>query len=186
MSAAAQQTYFEEQQRFPLWIKAIPLLTVVLFGLGVVALAITGAWAAALILGVTVAVLLLPLAILHFAIRLVTTLDANGLHLRIHPVQWSLLPRHMTHKDVSLADLRRWEVRTYNSLTGREYWGWHLWGLSAASDGRYLYVMRPRSPMSGRGVAVELRSGGSLIVGSLNPDDLARAINRATSNEGPR
>ena len=87
---------------------------------------------------------------------------------------------------MSLADLQRWEVRTYNSLTGREYWGWHLWGLSAGSGGHYLYVMRPSSPISGRGLAVELASGGSLFVRSSNPDELARAIDRATSNEGLR
>jgi hypothetical protein len=128
---------------------------VLLCGLGAVALAIAGVWAAALIVGMIVIVLLLPLAVLHFTIRLVTRVDTTGLHLRVLPVRWSMLPRRMAHKDVPLAHLRRWEVRTYNSLTGREYWGWHLWGLAAGTGGRYLYLMHPNSPITGRGVAIE-------------------------------
>jgi hypothetical protein len=181
VNAPTQQTYFDEQQRFPLWIKAIPLLTALLCGLGAVALAIAGVWAAALIVGMIVIVLLLPLAVLHFAIRLVTRVDTTGLHLRVLPVRWSMLPRRMAHKDVPLAHLRRWEVRTYNSLTGREYWGWHLWGLAAGTGGRYLYLMHPNSPITGRGVAIEVGNGESLFVGSSNPDELARALHQATA-----
>ena len=184
MNAPTQQTYFEEQQHFPLWIKAIPLFTLLLCGLGALALAIAGAGAAALITGAIVVVLLLPLAVLHFAIRLSTRVDTNGLHLRVLPARWSMLPRRMTHKDVPLTDLLRWEARTYNSLTGREYWGWHLWGLAAGSGGHYLYVMRPRSPTTGHGVAIGLENGENLFVGTSNPGELARALHQATNKAG--
>jgi hypothetical protein len=184
MNAPTQQTYFEEQQRFPLWIKAIPLFTVLLCGLCTLALAIAGALAAALITAATLIVVFLPLAVLHFAIRLATRVDTNGLHLRVLPARWSMLPRRMTHKDVPLADLRRWQPRTYNSITGREYWGWHLWGLAAGRRGHYLYVMRPSCPTTGHGVAIELENGDNLFVGTSNPDELARALHQATNKAG--
>jgi hypothetical protein len=95
-----------------------------------------------------------------------------------------MLPRRMTHKDVPLADLRRWQPRTYNSITGREYWGWHLWGLAAGRRGHYLYVMRPSSPTTGHGVAIELENGDNLFVGTSNPDELARALHQATNKAG--
>jgi hypothetical protein len=126
----------------------------------------------------------LPLAVLHFAIRLATRVDTNGLHLRVLPARWSMLPRRMTHKDVPPADLRRWQPRTYNSITGREYWGWHLWGLAAGRRGHYLYVMRPSSPTTGHGVAIELENGDNLFVGTANPDELARALHQATNKAG--
>jgi hypothetical protein len=180
VNASIQQTHFEEQQHFPLWIKIIPLLTVLLCGLGVIALALARMPAAALVVATIGIVLFLPFAVLHFAIKLTTRVDTNGLHLRVLPQRWSMLPRRMTHKDVPLADLRRWEVRTYHSLAGREYWGWHLWGLAAGSGGHYLYVMRPSSPVTGHGVAIELGTGEKLFVGTGNPDELARSLHQAT------
>ncbi len=123
-------------------------------------------------------------ALLTFKTRLVTNLDSSNLRLRIYPLKWSVLPRRMTHKDVALSDICRWEVRTYNSLLSREYWGWHFWGLAVGKGGRYLYVMRPNSPVSGRGVLLWLSSGERVLVGSERPEELENAI--ATAKNASR
>jgi hypothetical protein len=171
--------YFAEEQRFPAWIRVLVVLPVVILGVAVVALA-PAAPPVALALCIPL-VLLLVLAVLHFVIRLVTTLDTEGLHLRVAPVGWSLLPRHMAQKDVAIGDIRGWEIRTYDSLRDREFWGWHLWGLSAAKGGRYLYVMRPSGPTRGRGVQLDLGSGERLLIGSQRLDELAAALDLVTS-----
>jgi hypothetical protein len=75
----------------------------------------------------------------------------------------------------------RWEVRTYNSLLSREYWGWTFWGLSVAKGGRYLYAMRPSGLFSGRGVQLRLSSGERVLVGSERPEELEDAIATAKS-----
>ena len=86
-------------------------------------------------------------------------------------------PRDPHAKDAALWDLPA-------TLTGREYWGWHLWGLAAGSGGHYLYVMRPRSPTTGHGVAIGLENGENLFVGTSNPGELARALHQATNKAG--
>jgi hypothetical protein len=116
--------------------------------------------------------------------KLVTRLDAGGLQLRIHPARWSLLPRRMTQKDIPFAQVRRATVRTYDSLASREFWGWHFWGLSAARGGRYLYIMQPSGPTRGRGVQLELESGEVLLIGSKDPQGLARLIAGVTGASG--
>ena len=120
-------------------------------------------------------------AALTFMMRLVIKLDSSHLHLRIHPHKWSLLPRRMTHKDIALSDILRWEVRTYNALLSTDYWGWHFWGLGVARRGRYLYVMRPSSLIRGRGVQLQLASGERVLVGTEHAEELANAITMARS-----
>jgi hypothetical protein len=175
MSGPTGDSYFTEEQHFPLWIKAFPLLTAAAVAVLVVVLGIGKLWTATLIAGVLL-VLALLFALLHFAMRLETSLDARGLQLRIHPARWSLLPSRMTRKDVPWSEMRRSTVRTYDSLTSREFWGWHFWGLSAAKGGRYLYIMQPSGPSRGRGVQVELDSGEVLLIGSKDPQKLGDLI----------
>ncbi|MBB3036261.1 hypothetical protein [Hoyosella altamirensis] len=182
--SATSLRHFHEVQRFPLWIISIPLLTVAGLGALIVAFVAGGEFAGALFCGVLLAAVFLPLAVLHLRMRLVTSVDSTGLHLRIHPVRFSLLPRRMTFKDVSLDEISRWEVSVYNSLKSREFWGWHVWGLSAAKGGRYLYVMRP-GLVRAQGVRVELTRGETLFIGSANPTKLAAAIARAIKKRGP-
>ncbi len=184
MEEHLERLYFEEEQRFPLWIRAIVLLPVVALGYPAILMWFSGG--ANLGLGVRVLLTMLALAALvgaalHFMMKLVTKLDSSHLHLRIHPHKWSLLPRRMTHKDIALSDISRWEVRTYNSLLSTEYWGWHFWGLGVAKGGRYLYVMRPSSPITGRGVQLQLASGERVLVGSERPEELENAITTAKS-----
>lgn len=181
MEEHLERLYFEEEQRFPLWIRVIVLLPVVALGypailmwfggganLGLVRVLFT-----VLVLGALVG------AALTFMMKLVTKLDSSHLHLRIHPQKWSLLPRRMTHKDIALSDIWRWEVCTYNALGSTEYWGWHFWGLGVAKGGRYLYMMRPRGPIRGRGVQLQLASGERVLVGTERAEELANAITMA-------
>lgn len=175
--------YFEEEQRFPLWIRAIVLLPVVALGFPAI-LTCFGGGANLGLVRVLFTVLVLGAlvgAALTFMMKLVTKLDSSHLHLRIHPQKWSLLPRRMTHKDIALSDISRWEERTYNSLLSTEYWGWHFWGLGVAKGGRYLYMMRPSSPISGRGVQLQLASGERVLVGTERAEELANAITIARS-----
>jgi hypothetical protein len=175
--------FFEEEQRFPLWIRAIVLLPVVALGYPAILLWFGGGenlgfvrvLFTVLVLGALIG------AALTFMMKLVTKLDSSHLHLRIRPHKWSLLPRRMTHKDIALSDISRWEVRTYNSLLSTEYWGWHFWGLSVAKGGRYLYMMRPSSLIRGRGVQLELASGERVFVGTEHAEELANAITMARS-----
>lgn len=176
MSASTLEL-FHEVQRFSLWIKMIPVLTVVLLSALVAAFASLGEIAGALFCGFLLTLVFLPLAVLHFRMRLETVVDTAGLRLRIHPINFSLLPRRMTDKHVRLDEIARWEASEYNALTGREFWGWHVWGLSAAKGGRYLYAMR--GIVRARGVRVELTSGEVLFIGSTKPAELADAITRA-------
>ena len=185
MNEHLQPLLFEEEQSFPLWIRAIVLFVV--FALGGPATLMWFSIEADLdlvlvrMLFATLALVALAGAALTFRMKLVTKLDSSSLHLRIHPLKWSLLPSRMTHKDIALSDICRWEVRTYNSLLSREYWGWSFWGLSIAKGGRYLYMMRPSSPISGRGVQLWLSSGERVLVGSERPEELENVITTAKS-----
>jgi hypothetical protein len=183
MEEHPERVYFEEEQRFPLWIRAIVLLPVVVFVYPTILMWFSGGANLGLVqVFFTVPALVALIgAALTFMTKLVTKLDSSHLHLRIHPRKWSLLPRRMTHKDIALSDISRWEVRTYNALRSTEYWGWHFWGLSAAKGGRYLYGMRPSSLFRGRGVQLQLASGERVFVGTVRAEELANAISMARS-----
>ena len=183
MEEHLERPYFEEEQRFPLWIKAIVLLPVVVLGYPAVLMWFGGGANPALVrvLVTVLALAALAGAALHFIMKLVIMLKSSHLRLRIHPQKWCLLPRRMAHKDIALGDISRWEVRTYKSLRSREYWGWHFWGLSVGKGGRYLYVMRPSGAFSGRGVQLWLSNGERVLVGTQRPEELANAIAVARS-----
>jgi hypothetical protein len=178
-----QTLFFDEVQRFPLWIRAIVLLVVVALGCPAILMWSFMEADLGLVRMLFAALTLVALvgAALTFRTELVTKLDSSNLHLRIYPLKWSLLPRRMTQTDIALSDICRWEVRSYNSLLSSEYWGWHYWGLGVAKGGRYLYMMRPSSPISGRGVQLRLSSGERVLVGSERPEELENAITTAKS-----
>jgi hypothetical protein len=183
MEQHLQPLFFEEEQRFPLWIRVIVLLPVVALGFPTILLwSLVGENLGLVrILFAALTLLALLSAALTFTTKLVIKLDSSNLHLRIYPLKWSVLPRRMKHKDVALRDICRWEVRTYNSLLSREHWGWHFWGLGVAKGGRFLYIVRPSSPISGRGVQLRLSSGERVLVGSERPEELENAITTAKS-----
>ncbi len=162
MEESVDQLYFEEEQRFPLWIEGSRFVL------------------SALILS-ALALFFLLLAVPNFIIKLVIKLDSSHLYLRIYPlnVPVPFLPPRI--KDVSLSDIAYWEVRTYRPLFDREYWGTHFWSLGSAFGGwRYLYMMKV-NPISGRGVQLRLRSGERLLIGYKHPEELASAITLAKS-----
>jgi hypothetical protein len=140
MEERPQALFFEEVQRFPLWIRAIVLLAVVACGYPTILMWFGGGANLGLVrvLFTVPALVALVGAALTFRTKLVTKLDSSNLRLRTYPLKWNVLPRRMTQKDVALGDICRWEVRTYNSLLSRDYWGWHFWGLGVGKDGRYL------------------------------------------------
>jgi hypothetical protein len=183
MDERPQALFFEEEQRFPLWIRAIVLLAAVAYGCATFLMWFGGGANSGLVrvLFTVPALVALVGAALTFRTKLVTKLNSSNLCLRIYHLKWNVLPRRMTQKDIALGDIRRWEVRTYNSLLSRDYWGWHFWGLSVAKGGRYLYGMRPSSPFSGRGVQLRLPSGEGVLVGSDRPEELQEAITAAKS-----
>ncbi len=183
MKRPQQPLFFEEEQRFPLWIRAIMLLVVIALGYPAVLMwSFEGAGVGfARILFAALTLVALGGAVLTFRTKLVTEIDSSNLHLRVYPREWSPLPRRMTYKVVSLGDISRWEVRTYNPFLSREYWGWHFWGLGVAKGGRYLYMMRPTSPIRGRGVQLRLSSGERVLVGSERPEELENAVRAAKS-----
>jgi hypothetical protein len=175
-----EQPYFEEEQHFPPWIKAIALLPVAILGCPAILMWLEGPMFVPIALIFSaLALLLLVLAIPNFVITLLTWLDSSHLHLRIYPLKLPVpfLPPRI--RDVSLDDISHWEVRTYKPLLDREYWGPHFWSLgSAFGGGRYLYMMQVNL-ISGRGVQLQLRSDERLLIGSKHPEELANAITQA-------
>jgi hypothetical protein len=175
----AERPHYREEQRFPWWIKAVPLLVAAALGGALVPLWLAGPPAASvgLVVALFFFVLHLPLVALHFLMNLVVV-DPAGLRIRAYPLRGSMLPSRMTRKDVALDDIDHWQACTHNSLAGTEFWGWHFWGLSAGKDGRYLYVMRPDGPVTARGVELRLKGGEKLFIGSKRPAELVDAITR--------
>lgn len=182
MEEQSNHLYFQEAQRFPLWIKAIALLSVVVLAYPAVLMWMEGSRFVAIALIFTaLALFFLLLAVPNFVIRLVTRLDSSYLYLRIYPLKLPVpfLPPRV--RNVPLEDIAHWEVRTYRPLFDREYWGTHFWSLGRAfGGGGYLYMMKV-NPLSGRGVQLRLRSGERLLVGSEHPEALASAITLAKS-----
>jgi len=174
--------YFQEAQRFPLWIKAIALLPVVVLTYPAILMWMEGSRFVPIALIVTMlALFFLLLAVPNVVIELVTRLDLSHLYLRIYPLKLPVpfLPPRVLN--VPLKDITHWEVRTYRPLSDREYWGTHFWSLGRAFGGGGYFYMMTANPLSGRGVELRLRSGERLLVGSKHPESLASAITLAKS-----
>jgi hypothetical protein len=182
MEEQSNHLYFQEAQRFPLWIKAIALLPVVVLTYPAILMWMEGSRFVPIALIFTaLALFFLLLAVPNFVIKLVTRLDSSHLYLRIYPLKLPVpfLPPRVLN--VPLKDITHWEVRTYRPLFDREYWGTHFWSLGRAfGGGAYLYMMTA-NPLSGRGVQLRLSSGERLLVGSKHPEALASAITLAKS-----
>jgi hypothetical protein len=100
MEGHLQPLFFDEVQRFPLWIRTIVLLVVV--ALGCPAILMWSFMEADLglvrMLFAALTLVALVVAALTFRTKLVTKLDSSNLHLRIYPLRWSLRPSRMTQK----------------------------------------------------------------------------------------
>jgi hypothetical protein len=165
---------FAEEQRLPAWVNAVVLLPAAALGAVAVALWASGEEPGALVF-TALALIALVAAVPNLLIRLVTTVDAHALTLRIEPPGLPapfLPPRSMS---VPLGEIARCEARPYRALKDREYWGKHFWGLGTGRRGRYIYLMNA-GPLGGTGVELTLTSGDKVLVGSSRVDELVEAV----------
>ena len=91
--------------------------------------------------------------------RLVTVVDREALRISL---RWVWPTRTVRHRDVE-----KYEARTYGVLDSGG-WGVHLGGAG------WTY-----NTYGNRGVAIKLKDGSRLLVGSQMPDDLVRAMDEA-------
>jgi len=182
MERQVERPHFEEEQRLPLWTKAIVLLPVVVLAYSAIQMWLGGPRYVGIALIVTaLALFFLLLAVPNFVLKLLISIDSSHLRLRIYPLGLPVpfLPPRIWN--VPLSEISHSEVRTYKPLLDRVYWGPHLWGLGSAFGGdRYLYAMKP-GLFSARGVQLQLRSGERLFLGSEHSEELAGAIALAKS-----
>ena len=152
MPAQAQETHFEEEQSFrQRWVWALMGATLVLlvvplglvlFGTPVKAGSEILPGVVGLALGIAVVI---GVAVLMYFMKLSVRLDDAGLHVRFFP---------LVKKDIPLADIARWEARTYHPIL--EYGG-----------------------CGNLGVQLEFTNGKRLLIGSQRPEELAAAISQA-------
>ena len=98
------------------------------------------------------------ITLLFIKLKLTTTVDADGVHVRFFP----LTRRHIPFRNIISS-----RARTYRPI--REFGGW---GIRCSRKGRAYNVS------GDRGVQLELREGKPLLIGSQKAEQLADAINR--------
>ena len=108
---------------------------------------------AALVVGITGGI-----TVLFLKLKLITTVDPDGVHVRFFP---------LTRKHIPFRNIVSSKARTYRPI--REYGGW---GIRFSRKGRAYNVS------GNRGVQLELREGKPLLIGSQKAEQLADAINR--------
>ena len=132
-------------------LQVIPLIMVAIGLLTDDAEALIGGVAAFVIIGLT--------QLWIMTARLVTIVDREALHISF---KWLWPGRTIRH-----GDIERYEARTYGLLDSGG-WGVHLAGAG------WTYNVR-----GNRGVALRLKNGSRLLVGSQDADALARALDAA-------
>jgi len=179
MITAMSEVLFREVQRFRqpwLWLLLLAglLPAVLIIGVGVVEQILLGRPfgdrplpdGALLAVFASVAAFAAVLLRLFHTARLVTEVRPDGLWVQFVP--FHRVPRHID-------GIATFAARDYAPI--REYGGWGLrWG------GRRGWVYN----VSGRrGVQLELRGGGKLLIGSGKPEELERALARVLGVERP-
>jgi hypothetical protein len=142
----------------------ISLFLIILFGYGMVKQLILGhPWGgkpmpdiALAIVGPLAILFGIGLAYLFYAAKLVTEVRGDGLYVRFFP---------LTQQKIPFEDIGRCEVRTYNPI--REFGGW---GIRYGKGGKAYNVS------GNRGVQLELSNGKRLLIGSEQPEELARVL----------
>ena len=116
---------------------------------------------------VVIAVLFgLGLPVLFYLAKLTTEVRSDGLYVRYFPF-------HLSFRKTPLDDLAKYEVRTYSAL--RDYGGWGI---------RHGWKGKAYNVRGNRGVQLELRKGGRVLIGSQKPEELAEAIDLALRRKG--
>ena len=98
------------------------------------------------------------IALLFYKLRLITTVDREGVHIRFYP---------FTRKHIAFDIIDTCEARTYRPI--KEYGGW---GIRFSRKGRAYNVS------GNRGVQLQLTEGRPVLIGSQNAERLAEVINR--------
>ena len=94
---------------------------------------------------------------LFYLLKLITRVDAKGVHVRFFP---------LTHKQIPFENRTSCQARTYRPI--REYGGW---GIRFSRKGRAYNVS------GNQGVQLTFKQGKPLLIGSQKPEELAAAIN---------
>jgi hypothetical protein len=105
------------------------------------------------------------LSLLFYTLKLITEVDAAGIHLRFYP---------LTRKTIRFEDITSCRARTYKPI--REYGGW---GIRFGRHGKAYNVY------GNRGVQLELADAMPLLIGSQKAEDLAATINRHIKSAPP-
>ena len=107
--------------------------------------------------------IMLATALLFYCMRLSVQVDTEAVRINLFPI-WK--------KTIPLAEIVRWEARTYRPIL--EYGGW---GIRYSPFGKgWVYNVS-----SNQGVQLELLNGKRILIGSQQAEELARAIAEAKS-----
>jgi len=102
--------------------------------------------------------IVLAVALLLYSMRLSVQVDTEAVRIRFFPI-WK--------KTIPLAEIVRWEARTYRPIL--EYGGW---GIRCSLFGKgWAYNVS-----GNQGVQLELVNGKRILIGSQRAEELARAI----------
>jgi len=96
--------------------------------------------------------------LLFVSARLITEVRSDGIYIRY-------IPFHRTYRKIEFRDLQYCELRTYHPIL--DYGGWGIRG-----DGHD----RAYTVSGNRGVQVECRISGRILIGSRRPEELYQAI----------
>ena len=160
---------FQEVQRIRqpwVWVLLLSstIFTLILFGYGMIKQLVLGQpWGnrplpdlALIIVGTLVILLMVGLTYFFKTLKLITEVREDGLHVNFFPVSRQI---------IRFDEIRNCEVLTYNAI--KESGGW---GIRRMRGGKAYN-------MSGnRGVQLDTVTSGKVIIGSQQPDQLARAI----------
>jgi hypothetical protein len=102
---------------------------------------------------------------LFYVLKLITRVDAEGVHVRFFP---------LTRKRIPFDNITSCQARTYRPV--REYGGW---GIRFSRKGMAYNVH------GNAGVQLTFKQGKPLLIGSQKPDQLAAAINAYLSRPTP-
>ncbi len=105
-------------------------------------------------------VLLFGIGLPLFFHRLKLIVEVREDHIRIRYAP-------LTTREIPLAEIKRYEARTYQPI--REFGGWGIRGWSKRKRMAY-------NVSGDRGVELELEDGREIMIGSQNPERLAQAI----------
>jgi hypothetical protein len=148
---------FSEEQRFTqLWVWVITCLPLAIITIEQLILKHKPIWLANIII---ILIFGTAFPVFMYCLTLRTEVKSDGLYFRFFPF-------HLSFRKISLIDIEKYEVRTYNPI--REYGGWGL---------RKSYKNGEAYNVSGdRGVQIILKNGKKILFGSQKPEEFVEAL----------